>query len=247
MISSGLSQMETSEKTNSHRQKEAKTSFDSSFLALTLDCDPEELIFSDFEVELESPKRQVLAKSSTAIAELTQEWSNSTSNVIVNAYSSLLEMITLPLQSHKSLYSNDFLGCELIGKRSTHSADLYEEDLFRPEKKQVQNFHQINTPTADYFDFLEKYSTKSFCEIPDFELSDDCYKEGIETPTCDLESTIESTSEHRVSLDILQKKRLIQQKLRNIVSESFSCKAVSDLGVNTPQIMNVVEGFCSLE
>ena len=198
----------------------------------------EDLEFSDFGEHLGVKAATPVHMDSTAL-ELAKNWSVGSHAVKVNAYSRLIAQCRILAST--SFLSSEYDADHGLGKRTTIYNLDFDLDLFCPEKKRVSEKQQNYTPTADYLDFLEKCSTRSFCEIPDFD-DIDALKEGMQTPTCDTISVVESISEQEIHPVTTERKRLIQQKLRNFVATGYSNKAAQEL----PQLLEVVEGFRSL-
>ena len=251
MNKSGLKHKETNSITTSDNIFTIQSSVVSNFVALTLACSSDDLEFSDFEVELEK-KPVVQIQPSSVMSELAKEWNVSSNNVKINSYSALLYKTMPTAECSTNLFSEDFLLGETLGKRNNYYNDIFDEDLFRSEKKQVSPAGPINTISNDYFDFLEKCSNQSFCEIPDFEHPEEFSKEGkdgLETPTCDMESVIEANAEPQFNFNLKmpQNKRIMQDRIKSIVSESFRCKAKKDLFMMDNITPAVFEGFKCLE
>ena len=104
-----------------------------------------------------------------------------------------------------------------LGKRLAMESVLVTPDVIQPIKKSIQSV----LPCL-YTNKSNLYLANSFINYPfSPKKESECLSDA---PTLDSCPVIETTSDHNRLAPHIQKKRLIQQKLRSIVSESFSCK-----------------------
>lgn len=188
-------------------------------------CLPQEVSSNDNKMAMEP-----------TITKLAEEWKVNSSRVRLNTYAHLLSNLKEKphLDSNRNLYQDDGIldmdGELTLGKRSTSIEDSYDEDLFRPAKMAVNLDGDSGYKSLQnvVFDYPESYSAQSFCEIQEPELSKHCSHTGTATPTCD-NSTAYRVNYCQDSSLIAHKRRFIQLKLKNLVSNNFSHKSEGDL------------------
>ena len=182
----------------------------------------------------EIPINQHEGKVKPLVAQLAQDWNISSTRVRLNTFSHLLKIINKSKALTDSIRNNtldgilDMDGEFSLGKRSISMEDFYEADLFRPSKK----FQTFGTEAESglqnvIFDYPDNFSIQSFCEIQEAEQSKKCLSSGTVTPTCDNGSSIDSDVSGLGM--VANKKRLVQLKLKSMVSASFSHKSEADL------------------
>lgn len=200
------------------------TSFSKLTTPYTLDVDHASTSMAE-----EAPAKEQEIKLEPLVAQMATEWKICSTRVKLNTYAHLLGTINIKTLSD-SIRTDaddgilDMDGDSSLGKRSAFAEDFYDADLFRPSKM---------TPTADIksgtglqniiFDYPDNYSAQSFCEIKDpAELTKYCSRSGMATPTCDNGSSLDTES-CDTGLGA-SKKRLVQMKLKAMVSNHFSHK-----------------------
>lgn len=230
---SDLGYMRVATRLSPEARRKIRDTMATSFGRLTTPYAPDADLTNSSMTE-EIPTNQQEVKVEPLVAQLAQDWNISSTRVRLNTYSHLLKIINKSKALTDSNRNNtldgilDMDGELSLGKRSSSMEDFYEADLFRPSK----NSHTLTTEAGSglqnvIFDYPDNFSTQSFCEIQKAEHSKNYFSSGTATPTCDNGSSVDSDVSGLGM--VASKKRLVQLKLKSLLSNNFSHKSEADL------------------
>ena len=178
--------------------------------------DSKSLLEKETELQIQVPKKKLALLMAGTLASMAERFNIKPCSILCNQYSGF-KWLESKLGVVETRGEEDYLG-----KRQVWDQINVEPALVQPRKSKNLNTacYSHSTPKLGPQSENSEHSEEEGKISINLKKTSQCLSD---TSTIDFFPLIETLSEPRISPPRVQKKRLIQQKLRYIVSESFGC------------------------